>query len=194
MTNGSAKASIIFSATISAVSASSVPGSRMANSSPPKRAAVSDSRKQACNLSAASFSRQSPAAWPRLSLTSLKRSRSMNCTTALSPTRRDRFRACDRRSKKSVRLGRSVSASKLASRWISADFSDCLRRLSCSLRVWSTMASRRAGSSGSTKLLTPDLSREAAFSTSGLIASEITISGLSRPLSLIRPRASATVN
>ena len=65
---------------------------------------------------ATSTSSWSPASWPRLSLTSLKRSRSRN--RPRSACRRGaarRARACSRRSRKSVRLGSPVSGSWRAS-------------------------------------------------------------------------------
>ena len=53
---------------------------RTANSSPPKRAAVSPPRRQSVRRLATATRRLSPAAWPRLSLTSLKSSRSRKST------------------------------------------------------------------------------------------------------------------
>ena len=58
------------------------PGSSTANSSPPRRAAVSWSRRQARIRSAAPASSASPAEWPSESLTILKRSRSIRSTAA----------------------------------------------------------------------------------------------------------------
>ena len=55
-----------------------------ANSSPPRRATRSVSRTQPRRRSAQSTSTRSPAAWPRLSLISLNRSRSMHSTAARS--------------------------------------------------------------------------------------------------------------
>jgi len=49
---------------------------RMVNSSPPNRATVSPGRRTSCRRRATSQSSRSPTAWPRESLTSLKRSRS----------------------------------------------------------------------------------------------------------------------
>ncbi len=61
-----------------AVAASAEAGSaiRITNSSPPMRAIVSLARTQSRSRSATSLSRASPAAWPWVSLTGLKRSRS----------------------------------------------------------------------------------------------------------------------
>ena len=67
-------------AVIDAPSSPSVPGSRTANSSPPRRASVSASRRQPASRSATWRSRRSPLWWPRVSLTSLKRSRSSSRT------------------------------------------------------------------------------------------------------------------
>ena len=68
----------------SAVSAASwalsTSSSSTANSSPPKRAAVSAPRTLESRRRATSMSTSSPAAWPRLSLISLKSSRSRNST------------------------------------------------------------------------------------------------------------------
>ena len=52
----------------------------MANSSPPSRATVSAARAQERNRSAAAMRSRSPSAWPRLSLTLLKSSRSRKST------------------------------------------------------------------------------------------------------------------
>ena len=54
--------------------------SRMANSSPPRRATVSAARAQERNRSAAAMRSRSPSAWPRLSFTRLKSSRSRKRT------------------------------------------------------------------------------------------------------------------
>ena len=50
----------------------SMPGSRIANSSPPRRATVSPSRTQAASRSATCFSSASPTGWPSVSLTLLE--------------------------------------------------------------------------------------------------------------------------
>ena len=60
------------------------PWSITANSSPPRRATVSAGRTQARRRSATATSSSSPTAWPSVSLTVLKSSRSMN-STATSP-------------------------------------------------------------------------------------------------------------
>ena len=63
----------------------SAPSIRIANSSPPSRATVSALRAQARNRSAAAMSSRSPSAWPRLSFTVLKSSRSRNSTVTGVP-------------------------------------------------------------------------------------------------------------
>ena len=70
------------------------------------RATVSVSRTQACRRSAQPLISRSPAAWPRRSLTSLKRSRSTQTTAATSPRRLTVATACSKRSPNSSRLGR----------------------------------------------------------------------------------------
>jgi hypothetical protein len=106
--------------------------SSTANSSPPRRAAVSVGRRQPWSRRAAAISSWSPAAWPRLSLTCLKSSRSMNST------------ASSTRSANRVRLARPVSPSWKA--WWTSLASSFLR--SETSRVFSTRPRRwgpRAG-------------------------------------------------
>ena len=62
---------------------------RMANSSPPSRAAVSRGRRQPARSFATRLSKRSPSPWPRLSLTVLKSSRSMKSTARCEPVRPD---------------------------------------------------------------------------------------------------------
>ena len=57
------------------------------NSSPPKRATVSPGRTRLPAAAATAHEHSSPAAWPRLSLTTLKRSRSRNSTASGIPSR-----------------------------------------------------------------------------------------------------------
>ena len=57
------------------------------NSSPPKRATVSAARTSACSRRPRPSSSSSPAAWPRLSFTTLKRSRSRKSTATLQSAR-----------------------------------------------------------------------------------------------------------
>ena len=71
--------------------ASSTPwtrSSRIVNSSPPWRAAMSPARIVAARRWATSTRRRSPARWPSESLTTLKSSRSRNRTATLRPRRR----------------------------------------------------------------------------------------------------------
>ena len=60
---------------------------RIANSSPPSRAATSPSRRQPRMRSLTITSSSSPAAWPRVSLTALKSSRSSRRMTGRTPSR-----------------------------------------------------------------------------------------------------------
>ena len=83
----------------------------MANSSPPTRATVSWRRTVSTRRWLTCRMRSSPAAWPRVSLTVLKWSRSTKNMQTGSPTRRDRTSSCSTRSSKSRRLGSPVSAS-----------------------------------------------------------------------------------
>ncbi len=81
------------------------------NSSPPMRATVSESRTLAESLSATCISSVSPAGWPRLSLISLKPSRSRYSSASRVPSRRAAATARSSRSKNSMRFGSPVSAS-----------------------------------------------------------------------------------
>ena len=110
-TNGSRSAVWRISATAWASAAPTTSGSRMPNSSPPRRATVSAVRSVVLRRSATSWSSTSPWWWPSVSLTSLKWSRSM-IITAAPPWRRSAARtACWTRSRNSTRFGRPVSAS-----------------------------------------------------------------------------------
>ena len=84
---------------------------RIANSSPPMRAAVSASRTLIRIRPATATSSSSPAAWPRLSFTALKSSRSRNRTASGPLPRRVRVRPCASRSRNSARFGRPVRES-----------------------------------------------------------------------------------
>ncbi|MCY1222497.1 hypothetical protein D9M72_345920 [compost metagenome] len=97
-----------------ATPASPTAGRITVNSSPASRATVSDARTDAAMRRAASSSNRSPWSWPRVSFTSLKRSRSMNSSASTSCVPRERSISCRSRSKNRRRLGRSVSASKFA--------------------------------------------------------------------------------
>ena len=96
-----------------------------ANSSPPKRLTVSPWRTQLRSRSATSASRRSPAAWPRLSLISLKPSRSRNRIATVPSCQR--ARACSTRSWNRARLARPVSGSWKA--WWTSSSSSFLRSL-----------------------------------------------------------------
>src|SRR3954470_19864469 len=78
--SGTARASRMRSAVSAASCADSTPSSSTANSSPPKRAAVSLARMLVARRLATSSRTSAPAAWPRLSLIVLKASRSMKMT------------------------------------------------------------------------------------------------------------------
>ena len=90
---------------------SATSSSKMVNSSPPRRAAVSSGRRQACMRLAVSTSSSSPALCPRLSLITLKLSRSRKSTAAALCRRAARARACSSRSMNSARFGRPDSGS-----------------------------------------------------------------------------------
>ena len=94
-----------------AVCSSATPSNRITNSSPPKRATESEARTACVRRAPICCSSQSPLSCPRLSLTTLKRSTSMNTTATRAPLRRPRVSACSSRSLNSVRLGRPVSGS-----------------------------------------------------------------------------------
>ena len=98
-------------ATASAASADGRSRSRTANSSPPSRAMVSTERVAADSRPATVRSSSSPAAWPRVSLTCLKWSRSTRSSAQSPPvSMASRVRVCSR-----VRFGRPVRASWAAS-------------------------------------------------------------------------------
>ena len=113
------------------------PFSRIANSSPPRRAAVSAGRRQPRSRSATVRSSMSPASWPNVSLTGLNPSRSMYMTAGWMRVRVAVSTACRARSRNRVRLGSPVSGS--CSAWCR----------SCSLRsvTWRRFSSRRPRSS-----------------------------------------------
>ena len=83
----------------------------MANSSPPRRAAVSSGRRQPERSVATRFNRRSPSPCPRLSFTVLKSSRSMNSTARCEPVWSIRARAWSSRSWNNALLARPVSES-----------------------------------------------------------------------------------
>jgi hypothetical protein len=98
--------------------ASSTPGdrsTRIANSSPPRRARVSSARTADCSSRPTSRMSWSPAAWPRLSLTALKPSRSRKTTATSPPLRAVRRSASSSRSVNSARLASPVRTSEKAS-------------------------------------------------------------------------------
>ncbi len=82
-----------------------------ANSSPPSRAIESPSRSASWRRRLTSRSSRSPLAWPRVSLTSLKRSRSIMNTASSLPSRAAAEMACTTLSWKWIRFGSPVSES-----------------------------------------------------------------------------------
>ena len=139
------------SATCTASRSSARSSTRTANSSPPKRATVSPGRSASFRRGATPVSSSSPAAWPRLSLISLKWSMSQNSTAVSVPRRRDCWRACASRSPNSVLFGSRVSGSCSARRRISSSAarrsmasastfaSDCTKLTSSSGKTWSLL-------------------------------------------------------
>ena len=124
---------------------SASPGSRMANSSPPTRATVSWLRTVSTSRWLTCWMRSSPAAWPRVSLTVLKWSRSTKNMHTGSPTRRDRTSSCSTRSSKSRRLGSPVRASCQA---MCETFSSS-SRFCRAVAAWSASPDSRSWRSGS---------------------------------------------
>ena len=112
-----------------------MPSSRIANSSPPKRATVSAGRTATSRRVPTSWRTVSPAAWPRLSFTVLKSSRSMNMTPMEGPPRSERMIECCTRSAKRARLARFVTGSWKA--WCASCSSNALRSLTS--RLFRTM-------------------------------------------------------
>ena len=101
---------------------SAMPGRMMANSSPPRRATRSPWRTQASMRCATCLSSSSPRAWPRVSLTSLKLSRSSSSSATLPCRPAALCMAPCSCSRNMARLGRPVSSSKCAWRQISASW------------------------------------------------------------------------
>ena len=123
--SGTAMASSTRSAVSTASSALRTLSSSTANSSPPKRAAVSLARMTLSRRLANSVSTSSPAAWPSESLTVLKSSRSRNTTPTPPPSRRARADAWRTRSPNSARFARPVTGSWNA--WWESCSSNCAR-------------------------------------------------------------------
>ena len=105
----------IGSAMTSAISFAAPPGGSMSvrsghittNSSPERRATVSTERVVRCRRRAISLSTSSPTRWPSVSLTTLKRSRSMKSTPTREPPRRAWSRVWRRLSTNTGRLARA---------------------------------------------------------------------------------------
>ncbi len=90
---------------------SAPPSTSTTNSSPPRRPIVSLSRRTSPIRPATRRSSSSPTGWPKVSLTPLKPSRSMNIAEASTPRRRAWTSICSARSMISARFGSPVSAS-----------------------------------------------------------------------------------
>ncbi len=88
-TNGASSARWIFQAIAAAPARSVPPSGRIPNSSPPRRATVSPSRRHSTSRSATSLSSTSPCWWPSVSLTCLNSSRSSSSSASgcLGPQR-----------------------------------------------------------------------------------------------------------
>ena len=89
----------------------STEGSRIANSSPPNRATESISRASLISRLPIWSSRLSPQWCPRVSLTSLNRSRSISNRPVIESWRRPKRSACSKRSARKVRSASPVSLS-----------------------------------------------------------------------------------
>ena len=124
-----------------------MPSSRIANSSPPRRATVSDGRVDLTRRCAAACSRRSPASWPSESLTFLKLSRSRNMTATRCCERCASASACSTRFRNRLRLASSVSGSWNAS--LRSCSSSALRSLT------SRKLSARPAMAGSSSRLLP---------------------------------------
>ena len=134
MEKRSARRRLIRSATWMASSCEAVRSSMIANSSPPRRASVSDGRTQSLSRRLMAMSSSSPAAWPRVSLIVLKSLMSMKITDTLSGSRSS---ASDTRSANSRRLARSVRGSWEA--WCSSSrWSSFIRHTVCPRRSFSS--------------------------------------------------------
>src|SRR3989442_1183482 len=107
---------------------SSVPGSRIANSSPPRRVTVSRSVSDRSIRRPTCCSRTSPTRWPSVLLISLNPSRSMITNANGLSSRCALLSSSWRRSRNEARFGRLVSTSQLASCCTSAAIRRCSRR------------------------------------------------------------------
>ena len=133
--NGTSSICMIRSATSAAWIPSPPSSRRIANSSPPSRAAVSAARSTFFSRSPTWSRSPSPAACPSESLIVLKSSMSMNSTAIGFASRSCRSIACSTRSRNSARLARLVTGSWNA--WCCSCRSNCLR--SVMSRVLSTI-------------------------------------------------------
>ena len=113
------------------------------NSSPPTRAASIPGRSTSAIRRPIPRSSSSPAWWPRPSLTSLKRSRSMKNTETTSPRRCRRASPWPSRSRKRARFGKPVSGS--CSAWCAS--SSSMRRRTVTSCICETKYRTRPASS-----------------------------------------------
>ncbi len=102
------------SAVVRTASGLSACASSATNSSPPSRHTTSDSRSVALMRRLTASSSSSPAAWPSVSLTCLKRSRSMNSTATWDCVRRAAEICWCTSSRNSERFGSPVRSSNIA--------------------------------------------------------------------------------
>src|SRR2546423_1793539 len=109
----------------------------------PSRATVSPGRTTAERRRASSFSIRSPQWWPSVSLTSLKRSRSMSRTATPLPVRPQARSAWSSRSRKSERFGRPVRWSCSARRSFSSAWRRSLREAPATRRKMLPQRSKR---------------------------------------------------
>ena len=114
------------------------------NSSPPKRATTSPPRTLARRRSATTRSSSSPAPWPSVSLTTLKRSRSSSSSATSAPSRAATASDWGRWASRNARFARPVSGSCSARRRESA--SACARS-SAEASTFATASTNRTSSS-----------------------------------------------
>ena len=114
ISTGSTNVSSKWSANTHASEESRMSAQMMTNSSPPKRATLSDLRHELESRLATSRSTWSPTWWPKRSFTTLNRSRSRKNRASERPVRWLMARLCSRRSSSSARFNRPVSGSYMA--------------------------------------------------------------------------------
>ncbi len=167
---------------------------KMANSSPPRRARMSDSRKLSLNTFAASTRARFPSWWPNVSLIRFKPSRSTKAIEKGSPVRLASFTRCSASAKNPLRLYSPVRSSTRERLSKSAfDFaSSCAFRASFSSTTLRAAISRSSSSlarMSSAVLSATSSSRRTRYSCSSLstrlrsvISREIPIVPITFPL------------